>query len=585
MQIGINRHLIPQTLFMKYIISSFVILLVVLFSCNSSRNAELFSTDNLKTERFIINTEQDTVLETPGGALLNIPKGSLSADGNSVTLDIKEAYTISDIIKAGLTTTSNGIPLSSGGMIYINAKEKNVRINKALQVALPSNNLSKEMQLYKGEANAGGKINWVDPKALPENRQLTAIEKGKVLFQTYCTSCHAIESKVVGPALANFLKRFPLTEDRDENYWGYRAHPYMGLLPRTSDETKKDSSWINDADIMKRSRTVTSKKISAKRMRELTWLQWYECNMYNYSPGYGPAFNLTSKELENIYKYIQNESNKLNIPYAGGTAYENDRCFDSCQIYNKRINLLNKLKTVERDKREKFIEKNGEMTVVVPDPTWVPVTPPPVDFSWKVSPNNYKSTYYQFTVETFGWYNIDMLLAENKEEVKESELFVKLAGDWKDRVNIFLIIPSYNVYSEGGPAERNSEEFAFFNKNGSIPLPQNAKAYILAVSEKDDKIGYALKEFTTGLKQELDVEVKESTKEEFDKAIASLGAKQMSVTVKPSLNADSIRAADKKIKDINKAIEETDKLKPKNCNCDCLGEEGPVTISKPIAKK
>jgi mono/diheme cytochrome c family protein len=567
---------------MKYIISSFVILLVVLFSCNSSRNAELFSTDNLKTERFTIYTEQDTVLETPGGALLNIPKGSLSADGNSVTLEIKEAYTIADIIKASLTTTSNAIPLSSGGMIYINAKEKNVKINKALQVALPSNNLSREMLLYKGEVNAGGKINWIDPKALPENKQLSAIEKGKALFQTNCTSCHAIESKIVGPPLANFLKRFPLTEDRDENYWGYRAHPYMGLLPRRSGETKIDSSWIYDADIMRRSRTDTSKKIPANRMRELTWLQWYECNMHNYSPADGPAFNLTSKELENIYKYIQSESDKLNIPYSEGTAYENDRCFDSCQIYNKRMNLLNKLKTVEQDKREKFIEENGEMTNVIPDPTWIPVPPPPVDFSWKVSPNNYKSTYYQFTVETFGWYNIDMLLAENKEEVKESELFVKLAGDWKDRINIFLIIPSYNVYGEGGPADRNPAEFAFFNKNGSIPLPQNAKAYILAVSEKDDKIGYALKEFTTGLKQELEVEVRESTKEEFDKAIASLGVKQMSVIVKPSLNADSIRAAAKKLKDIDKGLKDAEQLKPKNCNCNC-SEGSDLLITKPIA--
>ena len=63
-------------------------------------------------------------------------------------------------------------------------------------------------------------------------------------------------------------------------------------------------------------------------------------------------------------------------------------------------------------------------------------------------------------------------------------------------------------------------------------------------------------------------------------AIASLGAKHMSVAIKPSINADSIRAADKKLKNIDEELKETDKLKPKNCNCDCLSDEGlPMIIT------
>jgi FKBP-type peptidyl-prolyl cis-trans isomerase (trigger factor) len=128
------------------------------------------------------------------------------------------------------------------------------------------------------------------------------------------------------------------------------------------------------------------------------------------------------------------------------------------------------------------------------------------------------------------------------------------------------------VYGQGGPAERNPKEFAFFNVNGKLPLPQNETAFILAVSEKNDKVGYALKEFKTGLRQQLELEVKESTKEEFDRAIASLGTNQMNVTVKPSLNADSIRVADKQLKDIEKGLKDAESLKPKKCNCDCILE-------------
>jgi hypothetical protein len=566
---------------MKYIFTGLLFTAVFFFACNETKQSPQFGTNNLKAEQFTVNTDRDTVLQTAKGALLKISKGALvSADGKPVKLDIKEAYSMADIIKAGLTTTTNGQPLSSGGMIYINAADgQQVTIKQAIQVALPSNNLNDSMKLYKGETTTDGKINWVEPKDLPENKQIAAIDRGELLYQLNCTSCHAIETKVVGPPLAHFLKRFPLPVKTDENYWGYRAHPYYGMLKRISNGAVIDSSWIQESDMdITTHSTDTSKKISKKKGRELQWLQWYECNMHNYSPTDGQEFSFTPRQLNNIYKYIQSESDRMNIPYEGGSAYENDKCFDSCQNYISKTRLLNKLKKIEEKKREEFIKQNGEMTNVIPDPTWVPIPPPPDDYSWKVSPNNYQATYYQFTVETFGWFNIDMLMVKLGDTVKESELFVTLSGEWRNRVNIFLIIPSYNVYGEGGPASRNPGEYAFFNKNGLLPLPQNEKAFILAVSEKNDKIGYALKEFRTGLTQKLEVEVRESTKEEFDQAITSLGGKQISVTVKPSLNADSIRATDKKIQDINLELKDIDKLKPKNCNCDCIEENMMVAI-------
>jgi hypothetical protein len=565
---------------MKYIIPLLVVGLAILFSCNSTQK-KLFSTDNLKTEQFTIDTEKDTLLQTPGGALLNIPKGSLNAEnGNSVTLEIKEAYTTADIIKGGLTTTSNGKPLSSGGMIYINAKEKNVKITKAFQVALPSNNLNSEMQLYKGELNADGKINWANPTNLPENKQLTAFEKGKALFQNQCASCHAIGNRLAGPDLANFLKRFPTFGDEGQIPW----YPGIHVSPKYIDDSHRMVESPSHADTIKRANHLNKKNLYIHEE------EIYDCNLRNIFSTSGQLFPEIDKSIFDILKYIQTESDKRNLPLPSH-AYLDD-CVDSCMKYIKRAKFLNELKSATEEKRQQLITENGEMTKVIPDPTWFGpvgngsfVGISSQDFDDKVSPNNYQATYYQFTVETFGWYNIDMLLAQNKEEVKESELLVKPVGEWKDRVNIFLIIPFYNVYAEGGPADRNPEEFAFYNKNGSIPLPQNAKAYILAVSEKDDKIGYAVKEFRTELKQELEVEVKESTKDEFDKAIASLGAKQMNVTVKPSLNADSIRAADKKVKDIDKEIRETDKLKPKNCNCDCIFEETDFSSTEPTVKK
>jgi hypothetical protein len=80
---------------------------------------KILATDKLPSQFFTINTGQDTILITSKGAVIRIPKGAISGDENTVQLEIKEAYSIEDIFRAGLTTQSNGQPLSSGGMIYI----------------------------------------------------------------------------------------------------------------------------------------------------------------------------------------------------------------------------------------------------------------------------------------------------------------------------------------------------------------------------------------------------------------------------------------------------------------------------------
>src|SRR3954465_5605627 len=128
---------------MKYIISLLVLSFALAVGCKTNKQNSPFSQDKLPTEKFTVNTERDTVLTTQNGALLNIAAGSLETkDGNTVTLEIKEAYSIGQIVKAGLLTESNGEPLSSGGMIYINATgDQKVTIKQRIKVAIPADYL------------------------------------------------------------------------------------------------------------------------------------------------------------------------------------------------------------------------------------------------------------------------------------------------------------------------------------------------------------------------------------------------------------------------------------------------------------
>jgi hypothetical protein len=71
-----------------------------------------------------------------GGTIITIPAHALKAeDGKTARLEVKEALSIEQMLLAGLRTQTNGIPLQSGGMIYINAaKDARVSILKPLQV-------------------------------------------------------------------------------------------------------------------------------------------------------------------------------------------------------------------------------------------------------------------------------------------------------------------------------------------------------------------------------------------------------------------------------------------------------------------
>src|SRR5688572_13696938 len=123
---------------MKYLLA--LCFIVSIISCrDENAKTNRFTTDSLPPQQFSINTDRDTTLQTSNGALLKIPKGAIvSENGSTVTLEIKEAYSMEQMIKGGLTTSANGEPLSSGGMIYINGVAgQQLKIKQAIKVALP----------------------------------------------------------------------------------------------------------------------------------------------------------------------------------------------------------------------------------------------------------------------------------------------------------------------------------------------------------------------------------------------------------------------------------------------------------------
>ena len=172
---------------MKKYILPLALITAITFGCNPVTNfiTQYLNAGNLTEQDFTIKTDKDTTIKTTEGIIISIPANSIRADGNSVTLQVKEALTMAEILKAGLTTQSGKDILSSDGMFYIGTKEQST-ITGALHIKLPTANANKNMQLYKG-VETDGKIDWQSPTPIAQTITPLA-DSGEVLFKTNCTS-------------------------------------------------------------------------------------------------------------------------------------------------------------------------------------------------------------------------------------------------------------------------------------------------------------------------------------------------------------------------------------------------------------
>ena len=138
----------------------------------------MFQPEFLSSQQVSFDVTHDTIIKTRHGMIVRIPAGSLQTTGNPVvTIEIKEAGSIAEMIKSGLATQSDGKLLSSAGLLYINpVGEDQVRINKPISVAIPTSLIDDSMKLYTGELNEDSSMNWIEPKYMLDNPQVKAMQ-------------------------------------------------------------------------------------------------------------------------------------------------------------------------------------------------------------------------------------------------------------------------------------------------------------------------------------------------------------------------------------------------------------------------
>jgi Cytochrome c len=539
---------------MKKIALFFFLATFIGYNCTNKETTKnsLLNTGKLSSQIVSIDISRDTILQTNKGAVINIPKGAFLGGGGIVRLEIKEAYSISDIIRAGLLTKSNGEPLSSGGMIYINGSGgSEIKIIKAISVAIPTSNIDKNMQLFKGKLGASGTIDWVDPTPLLPNPQTKALDAGEALFNYACASCHALGKDATGPDLAHIVKRYEqlfskLNSDAGDTILNSYQKDHARLL--LYDYTR------NNMEVMSREGSI-----------------YHRCLYESYGKTAMNLFPaLTDQDLDRLYAYIQNESERRNLPIPNNGIID---CIDSCTAYRQlKGRLMEVKKQLEKDSVE-MAQINYRDTTAPPalatNNNIFPGSSNPVTLLDRVTPLSNSSFYYQFTIDVVGWYNIDILLKEGEGNIK-SELMVRMTGQYQERFNLYLVIPSEKVFAEGGKIK---DQYGF-TKTGEIYMPQGVKAYIIAMGEHEDKIVFSKREFLTSIKQSLDLQLSVVNKELFEKEMEIISLPDLKIKINGSQTAGQLR---KVIKELKSAEE----LKPKKCDCDCgiLAEPAPEEAS------
>ncbi|SFW79902.1 Cytochrome c, mono-and diheme variants [Chitinophaga sancti] len=489
----------------NYLLALYLLSLLAFISCqqNVPLNGKL-NTDKLPSQLVTINTSRDNYIKLSGGSIVQVPANALkTASGDSVKLEIKEAFTLGQMARAGLYTRSNGELLSSGGMLYIAPQAgQDVQILKPLKVIVPADHVEDDMQLFKGEIKDSA-INWVDPQPLEMNKGEARLANGKSLYQSNCKQCHDVTKKLIGPALFGTMQR-----------------------------------WHNDTAAVYLLTRNFAQAMQAYPQAACIYNE-YKIGM----PGY-PSF--PDEDLYDIYRYIQEEGMKQfgKIP----EEYTSNKNCDSCEyIIQLAMKIFNS--DSARFNLSYSINRSDVQSSQGIDSIAINFTPPVTQNAAQIPP-----VFYSFEILSFGWYNVDSYIKKNP-LATSTKLKVVQEGLTSPVLFPVMVIPSRKII-QAGFLSSDGGYFYFYDMDGSIQLPPGERGYIFALGEKKDIVLFGLTRFVTGKDQTIKINIQQSNIKEVEAAINQLQLPDVTVNINPTGKA--------KMDQLKKELEELRKRYP-NC--------------------
>jgi mono/diheme cytochrome c family protein len=480
---------------MKPFLFLLLTLSVLLCACNKNNRPPVLSRSNLKSSFINLDAAAAYTLKTARGAIIKIEQNSFKINGNTkLQLEIKEAYSMQDILLAGLSTESNGNLLKSGGMIYINATagSEQVELLKPIKISIPTEVYDSSMQLFKGEIKDDSSINWVDPEPIDTSAFAKRLLWGKRLFKSNCASCHKPAMDYTGPSLERVRDR---ATDRD---WAYRF-------------ITGPSKMISEGDPY------------AKKL----YRQWRGNGMMSNFP------TLSRNAVNAILDYCDNEA-KLNprdtlekgndiaaVPVSVPCGY--DTVYYPKPDTDSSINIVTAdgpdLKMIQFDDTDK-LNPSTDTTDILTDNLNNPFLQNnsisrrgPLNFT----DMGITSGRYDIAISAFGWYNLDVFV-KNYPGVKSVNLKVQLQMEQEMEMHVYLFCPEKKLLTEAFALGEGKYDFIDAEKNG-LPLFMNDQAVLLAFGSKADKMYYGTASFKIKSAQNISIKIAETTTEQLQSFI------------------------------------------------------------------
>jgi mono/diheme cytochrome c family protein len=475
-----------NTFSMRY--SLFLTALFAFCACGSSdkiNSLSVFSPSVLPVQEYTINNEKDTLLKTRHGSRILISKGSFDTK-EPVRLVIKEAISPAEIFAAGMITESNGRPLGSGGMIYINTLEKGIALLKPLKISIPTNSFEPAMQVFKGVETDSGRINWTDPQPLDSTPLQNDMANAKAIFRGKCMACHTIFTKMTGPQLAGLEDRGPWKDRQQLFRWINNPARFMSTNSYTQGLKREYGSMMTGfADLTQRDVNAIADYIKSETVRPGAF---EEALLYRRS----------GRNIDTLSGSITGDIRNFNDSAATTLYPDSNNCTPST-VY---------------------------LPVPPPEPAFLEIdtavkpTKAPVAAEAMGNKENIPDTdsiYYEFNIDTLGWHNVDFFL-DGFPGTWNTQVRVTISNqDQTGPVVLTLFSPRNKMLME---AENEGENNYRFNKvENGIPLFLQDRAILLAYTSKDKKIYYAIKEFTVQKVQSFEMALRESTESDILKAM------------------------------------------------------------------
>lgn len=417
------------------------------------------------TDNTIVGQQGTTVLIS-ANSLVDEQGKPISAKTN---IQLKECYSIADIVASNLQTVHNGEILQTRGMIYLTATTpdgKTVSIDKSkpIRFEMPVSSNSPDAKFFKGTRDESGNINWT-----------TVEEPSKKLIP--------FPIKMIAPR-PDFECRPDFGFTQDPNIWKDTTAKYY---------------YTND-DITKYENTLLATREFKAR--------YYSYCMSDLTKIYIANLDKNMWEVDElvVQYFIKDSTNRVNF-----------------ELNNIPPGLNGGKRTKEQEDAHQWLvdhakEYGHKMIEIFKNFAAQKLTK--VDQNLKLDTTKIKDFNKAFiayeTVE-FGWINCDIFYNDpNAEKIK---LFVQ-TNEAPSIINI--IFKDKRIILDG--IEDGNNKFRFTkNEDGYNKLPKGDTAIILAIGYRDNKIIFASKEIIIGQKgiEKLDLQV--ITADELKKRLKNYG--------------------------------------------------------------